>query len=131
MAKTKTELTPTQIAANKAREAYNAAKEAHDKSQTDKNKVALDKATTERNTAVTAENRERFLRIGGARVTKAISSLANVGKLAAPRSYEYSEEDVAKLESAITSAAKNAIQALRAAKQKGGGKSAVAGFTFE
>lgn len=131
MAKTKSEKTAIQIAADAARAKFAAAKAANEKSDNATTAKALADAKTVRDTAVTAESRERFLKIGGARVSKAVSSLSNVGKLAAPRSYEYSEDDIVKAEKVITDAAKSAIAALRAAKQKGAGKTASAGFSFE
>lgn len=131
MPKTKSELTPIQKRAQIAREAHAKAKENHDKSATAANAKALETASAERDAAVKAENRERFERIGGPRVQKAITALNNVGKLAAPRSYAYDEEDVATCEKAIMDAAKSACAGMRAALQKGGGKSTAAGFSFK
>jgi hypothetical protein len=132
MAKTKKDLTATQIKANAAREAYAKAKEAHEKTDNATTTKALAAATAERDAAVKAENRERFERIGGPRVQKALTALGNVGKLAAPRSYNYDEADVADCEKAIMDGAKAACNALRNALTKGaGGKSAGAGFSFK
>lgn len=130
MAKTKSEVTPVQAKAQAARDAYAKAKEAHEKTDNASTRKALETASAERDTAIKAENRERFERIGGARVLKAIVSLNNVGKLAAPRSYNYEEQDIAEAEKAIMEAAKGACAAMRSALQKGAGKTAGAGFTF-
>lgn len=130
MAKKATEQTPAQAKAKAAREAHTKAKEAHEKADNATTRKALETATAERDAAVKAENRERFERIGGARVLKAIGALNNVGKLAAPRSYHYDEEDIATAEKAIMDAAKTACASMRNALQKGAGKTAGAGFSF-
>lgn len=129
MAKAKTELSPIQIAAKNARAKVEKATEAVTKTKNAQTEKALADAESELAVAVRAENRERFERVGGGRVAKALSSLDNIAKLAKPRSYEYSDSDVAKMEAAITSAAVTAVTALRNAKQakKAG---AVAGFKF-
>lgn len=131
MAKTAKEKTPIQKAAEAARNKYQLAKAAVEKADNATTQKALSDATTARDNAVDAERRERFLTIGGARVAKSIDVIANVGKLAAPRSYAYTEDDIAKLEAGITNAAKNAVSALRSALQKGAPKAVKAGFTFE
>jgi hypothetical protein len=131
MPKTKSEMTPVQQKAQAAREAHAKAKEAHEKNDNANTRKALETATAERDAAVKAENRERFERIGGPRVQKAITALANVGKLAAPRSYHYDEEDVNAAEKAIMEAAKSACASMRNALNKGGGKSTAAGFAFK
>lgn len=44
--------------------------------------------------------REKFVRLAETRVSNALHSLTVIGNLAAP-SYEYSEEDIAKIETAL------------------------------
>lgn len=132
MAKKAAEKTKTQIAADKARDAYSKAKDANDKADNATTKAALDAAKIVRDTAVTAESRERFVRVGGARVEKTITALTNVGKMNVPRSYNYTATDVDKLEAAITATTKTAIDGLRAALNKTAGTTAAkSGFSFE
>lgn len=131
MAKIKAVKTKIQLAADTARANYAKAKEANEKNDNPTTQKALSDASAARDSAVTAESRERFLRVGGQRVSKAVSAINNVGKLAAPRSYEYSETDIAKAEAAITGAATAALTALRNAKQKTAGKTQAPGFAFE
>ncbi len=115
MAKTAKAKTPVTIAADKARDAYKKAKEANTKADNATTQKALADAKTARDTAVTAESRERFLTIGNARVLKASAALSQIGKMNQPRSYIYNEEDLAKAEKLLADANKNAFNALRAA----------------
>jgi len=131
MAKKAAEKTKIQIAADKAREAYSKAKDAHEKNESPTTQKALTDATAARDAAVLAESRERFVRVGGPRVSKAVIAIQNIGKLAAPRSYEYSESDIVKAENAVKAAVENAFTAMRNAKTKTAGKTQAAGFVFE
>lgn len=131
MAKTKSEKTNIQLAADKAREAYSKAKEANEKTDNASTQKALADAKNARDAAVSAERRERFERVGGGRVGTALTAIKNVGKLNVPASYSYTENDVAKAESALKAACENAIAGLRAALTSGGAsKSTEAGFKF-
>jgi len=130
MAKKAAEKTPIQKAAEKAREAYRKAKDAAEKTDNDVTRKALEHAKIERDKAVVAENRERFLRVGGGRVTKAITAIEQVGKLNQPNSYEFSENDVTKIREALSNSLTSAISALEAAK-KGNTKKDSATFSFE
>ena len=130
MAKTKMEKTPVQIAADKAREAYTKAKEANEKTDNAATQKALADAKAARDKAVAAERRERFERVGGLRVSNALNAINNVGKLNATSSYSYTENDVAKLEQAITDSVKNAVSSLRSALAGGSKTADKKGFSF-
>lgn len=130
MAKKAAEKTPIQKAAEKAREAYRKAKDAVEKSDNDNTRKAMEHAKIERDKAVQAENRERFLRVGGGRVTKAITAIEQIGKLNQPNSYEFSETDVTKIREALSNSLTGALSALEAAK-KGNTKKDSATFSFE
>ena len=47
------------------------------------------------------DKRSRFVELGQARVTKATQTLRLIGNLANPNNYEYSDEDVQKIFSAL------------------------------
>lgn len=132
MAKTAQEKTPAQLKVLDIRNKLEKAREADEKASTEKTKATVTALTAELKVAVTAENRERFVRVGGSRVKKARQALRNLSAVASPRSYEYSEEDVAKAEKAIMDEAKTAIGKLRSALVKGGGGAAKEAddFTF-
>jgi len=130
MAKKVAEKTPIQKAAEKARDAYRKAKDAAEKTDNDVTRKALEHAKIERDKAVVAENRERFLRVGGGRVTKAITAIEQVGKLNQPNSYEFSENDVTKIREALSNSLTGALSALEAAK-KGNTKKDSVTFSFE
>lgn len=127
--KKKAELTHIQKTAAVARDKFAKAQEAVAKNKTAATEAAVASAKTEMEAANKAENRERFTRVGGARVGKVISSIENVGKLAKPRAYEFSEADIAKIETAATSALTTALTALRNA-HKPKGAAAVSAFQF-
>lgn len=127
--KKKAELSAIGKAAQVARDKHAKAVETATKTKSVANDAAVGTAKAEMDAANKAENRERFTRVGGARVSKVISSIENVGKLAKPRSYDFGEADIAKIESAATLALTNAIAALRNAN-KPKGAAAVAAFQF-
>ncbi|MDE2021179.1 MAG: hypothetical protein KGJ13_12660 [Patescibacteria group bacterium] len=95
MARKKAEKTPVQIAADKAREHYKTAKEKAEKAPNNEGlKKALKDAAETMHTATATERRERFLRVGSNRVTKAIKALQNLRQVANPRSYAFTGDDV-------------------------------------
>jgi hypothetical protein len=125
MAKPKTEPTDVQKAFKTATEKYKKAKEAHEKHKTEASNVALLAATTGLRTAKINKNRESFLRVGNGRVGAAIASLNGLAKLASPASYEYSDEDVAKIKTLVGDAFKGAMTAFEMSKTKQAKGSAV------
>lgn len=75
--------------------------------------------------------RDRFERVGGARVGNALAKIGLLGNINNTRSYEYSEIDIEKIEGALNVAVDTALSAMRAGlakkDKKEGGKP---GFTF-
>lgn len=108
-----------------------AAKEADSKSSTDKTKAAVaaaEKAVKDQQVIV---NRERFVRVGGARATRARDAIRNLSGVAAPRSYNYTSADVDKLEAMLSSESKKTVDRLRSALEKGATVTKSAeGFSF-
>jgi hypothetical protein len=97
MAKEKSEKTPIQKTADKARTDFAAAKEKHAKTQNDANAKAMTLAKTAMQAAVAAENRERFVRLGGARGGKVIDALETLVNVANPRAYSFTATDIPKI----------------------------------
>lgn len=118
MAKPKSEVTPAQKAVLEHRQKVEVARTAHDKNATDKSKADLAAAQEKLKAAVAVENRERFVRVAGGRVTKARDAIRNLSNVAQPRSYSYTEEDCDKAEKALTEEIKKSIGAMRAALNK-------------
>lgn len=75
-------------------------------------------------------NRERFVRVAGGRVKKARAAIRNLANVAAPRTYTYTENDVAAAEKAINEETAKSINALRSALTKGGTAKSSDDFTF-
>lgn len=119
MAKKERELSPAEKTLSDMRIKLEAAKEADAKTSTDKTKAALKSAQD----AVTAQasivNRERFVRVGGNRATKARDAIRNLSNVAAPRSYNYTSADVDKLEAMLASEGTATVKKLRSALEKG------------
>lgn len=119
MAKKERELSPAEKTLSDLRVKLDAAKEADGKSSNDKSKAALaaaQKAVSDQSQIV---NRERFVRVGGSRATKARDAIRNLGNIAAPRSYNYTSADIDKLEAMLTSESKSTVEKLRSALVKG------------
>lgn len=93
--------TALEVAGANARAALAKAREAHDKTPNANTKAALDAAKTKANDATKAENRERFVKVGGARVANAIAKLNALAKVANRRSYEFTENDIKLMHDAI------------------------------
>jgi hypothetical protein len=126
------EQTPAQKATIDAREKLKSAEKSHADKPTDATKKAVDAAKSAVSSAVTAENRERFVRVGGGRVRKARIAIRNLANLAAPRSYTYDENDVVKMEATLLNEVKNVIAKARNALTKGAGSAkAEDDFSFE
>lgn len=131
MAKEKSELTDAQKATLDARQKLETARKAHAEKETEATKKAVASAEEHFRKCVSTENRERFVRVAGGRVKKARAAIRNLASVAAPRSYNYNEDDVKKAETALTSEVNKAISAMRAALQRGGtAKKAEDDFTF-
>jgi len=118
MAKTKTEATTAQKAATAASEAHKKAKEADKKNSTPATKATLEKTSEALTAARTIKNRESYVRVVNPRLAAVVTGLNKLAKLAAPRSYEYSDDDIAKMKTVIMDAAKNAITAFELSKTK-------------
>jgi hypothetical protein len=119
MAKPKTETTPAQKAVLDARQKLEVAKGQDAKSPNDNTKKAVVAAEQVLKTAQAVENRERFVRVGGTRVKKARAAILNFGKVNQPRSYTYSEDDIAKAETVLGDALNKAISGMRQSLTKG------------
>jgi len=103
--------------ANKAvldcRQKVELANKAHADKPTKETEKAVSTAKDNLAKAITAENRERFVRVGGNRVKKARVALRNMGAVSSLRSYNYTEEDVAKAEQVLSGELKSAIAKMR------------------
>lgn len=121
---------PLEKAGEAARAALSKAKEAHEKNPNATTKAALDAASAKAKDATKAENRERFVKIGGARTTIAIAKLGALAKVANKRSYEFSEADIAKMVAAIE-AELNGMREVFLASLKTGPKTAAVKNVFK
>lgn len=121
MAKEKKEkvLTAANKAVLDARQKLETANKADEAKSTDATKAAVNTAKSTLAAAVAVENRERFVRVAGGRVKKARIAIKNLANVAAPRSYTYTEADVALAEKALMDAVASSIAALRGALVKG------------
>ena len=61
--------------------------------------------------------RQKFVRLAERRTTKAVDAIANISSLSNTRSYEYNEDDVKKILSAIREAC-NQVQVAFKSKEK-------------
>lgn len=130
MAKTKKELNSAQQAAKAARAALKVAKETVAKTKNASTEKALEAANAAASVAVKAENRDRFLRVGGSRVARALEAIKNVGALGNARSYEFDTADVSKIESALNNALASAVSSLKTAHAVGAATKKASTFTF-
>lgn len=114
MARTKTSQTQTAKALDAARATL---KDARAKFEKTPNNEMLEKAFDAAKTRVRelsiAVNRERFLKVGGARVSKALKAIAALRMVANQRSYSFSEPDVQKIEEAVGGSTKMLLEAFR------------------
>jgi len=62
--------------------------------------------------------RERFVRLAQARTTTVLQGLSLLEKLANHNTYEYTQEDIAKINATITERLKSTIESLSAGKAK-------------
>lgn len=123
--------TAKQRATEAAYVALGKAEEAHEKTPNATTKAALDKAQSVHLAAKNEERRERFVNIGGSRVGIVIAKINALAKCANKRSYEFSEDDIKKMDAVLSAAFE---QCLGAYQQALAGKptAAVASkFTFE
>ena len=119
MAKETRESTPAEKTLLDLRQKIEVATAADTKTSTATTKKALADLETQIKTAQKVVNREKFIRVAGGRVKKARIAIKNLANVAVPRTYEYSEEDVSKAESALLSQVKSTIDKLRSALTKG------------
>ena len=119
MAKEKSAPTAAETALLGARQKHEVATKAHTEKPTDKTQAAVDAAKAEVAKHLATVNRERFVRVAGGRVKKARTAIRNLANVAQPRSYSYTEEDVAKAETALGEEVKKTISKLRAALTRG------------
>lgn len=63
--------------------------------------------------------RQRFQRIGGKRVKTALAKIKLIARINNKRSYEYTGEDVDKIEAALNARVEMVIAAMRAGLEKG------------
>ena len=123
MAKTQSDLTPAQKATIAAREKLDAANKTNDAAK-------IKSAREHLAECLKTENRERFVRVGGGRVRKIRTAIRGLSNVASPRSYHYTEDDVAKAESVLNAELKSAFSKLRNALTKGGTAKAEDDFSF-
>lgn len=119
MAKPKSEPTKTALALDDAKQKLEVAEKNNTAKPTDATAKAVDAAKEVVKNAQAADNREKFVRIGAGRVKKARSIIANIGNLAAPRSYSYSTSDIDLIEKGLNEVTAKTITKLRNALEKG------------
>lgn len=119
MAKTAKEKTAAQKATLDARQKVELATQKNTATPNELNKRNLDTAQAHLKQCVATENRERFVLIGGGRVKKARQAIRNFANVAQPRSYSFTEADIAKAETALNEEVKKTIAKLRASLVKG------------
>jgi hypothetical protein len=122
-----TEKTPVAKAFEAAKKAYKEAKERNTKNDTDATKATLKTAKDKLDAATKEMNRERFISVGNARLTKAVAALNNFAKVANPRSYSFTETDIKAAKEVIDGAVKTVHTALDAALRSGAGEKKAAG----
>lgn len=116
MARTKKEkvLSEAQKHTLDMRQKLELANKAHADKPTKDTEAKVSSAKSAVASAIHAENRERFERVGGTRVKKARVALRNLGAVSTLRSYTYTESDVAKVESVLGAELKSAVAKMRA-----------------
>ena len=115
----KRELSPAEKSLADLRQKLELARDADTKASTDKSKAALKAADDAVKAQTVIVNRERFVRVAGARATRTRDAIRNLSGVAAPRSYTYTSADVDKLEQMLSSESKKTVDKLRAALEKG------------
>lgn len=119
--------TAVQLVTAKARDALAKAIEVHEKSKTPADAEKVKAAREAVSAALKAENRERFVKVGGQRVSRAIKALRAFGMTSNPESYVYEPAEVEKaflaLNTALAAAAAKFVEAPR-------GKNAEPEFSF-
>lgn len=120
MAKKAKEKTAAQKSLDDARQKLELANTADTTKNTDATKKAVETAKANVKAADDIVRRERFVLIGGSRTKKARLALRNVAAVAAPRSYAYTEADIATFEATMTKEVQSAAGKLRTALTKGG-----------
>jgi hypothetical protein len=115
MAKTAQEKTPAQLATLDARQKVETATKNDTAKSTDATKKHLSEAQAHLKKCIHDENRERFVRVAGGRVIKGRVAIRNLANVAQPRSYVYTEADVAKAETTLSAELKATIDKMRAA----------------
>lgn len=120
------------LAFEAAKKNVSTAKEANKKLDNEKTKAALETAKATLKTASAAAARERFLTVGGARVSTALDKLKNLERVANPKSYTFTKADADELVAAINDAAKAIENAFKRAVSEPGATTAEAKkvFTF-
>jgi len=134
MTKTAKAKTKVGLATNYARKVLADAKERDAKSSTETTVKAVTHAKEALAVAVDAENRERFLSLGGGRVGKIIATIETFGQVANRRSYNYSAADITKAFAAVDAklaATKAIFQTALATVPSAEKKAVPAAFKFE
>jgi len=80
--------------------------------------VTTPKAPRKKRTPVDPDetSRQRFLRLAQSRTGTALNTIKGIGVLGNKSQYEYTDEDVTKIESALNGSVQSAMKALRAGK---------------
>lgn len=130
MAKERAEKTAAQKAYENAKAAHEKALAALEKADNAANKKAEADAATALAGARKVLTRENFVRVGGNRMAKAVEAIANVGKVAKPKTYDFSEADIAKIETALNASTAATVAAFRNASTKTGKGEKKAAFAF-
>ena len=124
--------TAAEKALEAAKEKHRHAVEANTKNSTATTVAAVKTAREALDKAITADNRDRFKRVAGNRVTKALTALDNLVKVANPRSYEFTQADVEKFMPALKERIKEIDGAFaRALSNSGDGEKTKETFAFD
>lgn len=119
MAKTKSEPTAAETKLLDLRQKLEVAKKNDEAKKSDATKKAVADAENAVKDQMKIVNRERFIRVAGGRVKKARATIRNLANVAAPRTYQYDESDVAKAEAALNGEVKKTIEKMRSALTRG------------
>lgn len=86
--------------------------------------------STSQNATATVETKaQKFTRLAAARISKAVDAMQGAEKLASPN-YEYTEAQVAKIETALNTSVKNLARKLRQNLKGNGNDSKPSSFSF-